>query len=239
MKKKLLSVLLFGMTLACAQSAHAFRPSGWMYHNYPWAYEAGSGDWYWFSTADTQWVHGYPPASGWRRLNQSALAHGWVYYQWPYAYAQSNQAWHWISEPSTQWVVNMRQGAWSRLGVGSGLSSGIWRAQQANVYSLSVTVDASGAISSAFLKVYYNDGWLSSDSRTFSASRITTSGSSFAAKISEQNHSYGSSLHYFEIIGTFQANGTITGTYKASYYHDPPGMRARTNTKQGSFTAHR
>jgi hypothetical protein len=39
-----------------AGTAQAWRPSGWVYHNYPWAYDSGSGDWHWLNTADTQWI---------------------------------------------------------------------------------------------------------------------------------------------------------------------------------------
>ncbi len=115
MRKLWLSVMLFGMTLAFAQPAHALRPSGWVYHNHPWAYDNGSGDWHWFNPANTQWI-AHMGNSEWAVLPESAMASGWVYYQWPFAYAQGNNAWHWINEPDTQWVVNMRTGAWSRLG---------------------------------------------------------------------------------------------------------------------------
>lgn len=97
-------------------SAYAFRPAGWIFNDWPWVYESVSGDWYWFKPDDTQWIHGFAPADGWRVLGASGLAHGWAFYAWPYAYAQGNGAWHWINEPYTQWAVNMRTGAWTRFG---------------------------------------------------------------------------------------------------------------------------
>ncbi len=115
MKKLLWSVMLLGLTLTFTQSAQAFRPSGWVYHNHPWAYDSGSGDWHWFNPADTQWI-ARMGSGQWATLPNSALGSGWVYYQWPFAYAQGNNAWHWINEPDTQWVVNMRTGQWSVFG---------------------------------------------------------------------------------------------------------------------------
>ena len=104
-----------GMMVALVQSAWAFRPSGWVYMNYPWAYESATGDWYWFNTPNTQWVVNMGNGQ-WARLQNSALASGWSFYGWAYAYAQGNGAWHWINEPDVQWVVNMRTGQWSRFG---------------------------------------------------------------------------------------------------------------------------
>ncbi len=119
--------------------------------------------------------------------------------------------------------------------------AGTWRSSSSNKYALSVTADALGNISGAQLTAFYNDGWFSKDSYTFAANAITKSGSSFVAekKIVVTNRS-GTSLYYYKISGTFQANGSITGTWKASYYQKPSYLpSARTNTKQGSFTAQR
>jgi len=102
------------------QGAGAWRPSGWVYHNHPWAYDSASGDWYWFNTPDTQWVVNMSNGR-WARLPSSALATGWVFYKWAFAFAQSNGAWHWINETDRQWVVNMRTAAWSRFGVPAGM----------------------------------------------------------------------------------------------------------------------
>jgi formylglycine-generating enzyme len=113
MKKMLMSL---GLAAMLAQGAGAMRPWGWIYVDYPWAYQAVTTDWHWLNTADTQWVHEFSPAPGWKKLPQSALASGWVYFQWPYAYAQANQAWHYVSEADTQWIVNMRSQLWSRFG---------------------------------------------------------------------------------------------------------------------------
>lgn len=115
MKKVQLAMVVGLVTLVSAQWAMSWKPSGWVYQQYPWAYESGSSTWYWFNP-DTQWVYGYPPAEGWRTLSASSLASGWVYYAWPFAYAQNGVAWHWFNDPDVQWVVNMTSGAWSRFG---------------------------------------------------------------------------------------------------------------------------
>jgi hypothetical protein len=111
-----LAVAVGFVALMLAQWAMAWKPSGWVYQQYPWAYDSGSAAWFWFNP-DTQWVYGYPPAEGWRRLSASTLASGWVYYAWPFAYAQNGGAWHWFNGTDVQWVVNMSGGAWSRMGV--------------------------------------------------------------------------------------------------------------------------
>jgi hypothetical protein len=120
MKKWLLSL---GVMALLAQSALAFAPSGWVYSNYPWAYDSGSGDWYWFSTDDTQWIANMGSGQ-WATLLNSALASGWCYYNGSFVYAQSNGAWHWVNDADTQRVVNMRTGEWSQWGTqtGSGIN---------------------------------------------------------------------------------------------------------------------
>jgi len=112
-----------GLWVALVQSAWAFRPSGWVYMDYPWAYENATGDWYWFNTPDTQWVVRMSNGQ-WAQMPNSALATGWSFYNWAYAYAQGNGAWHWINEPDVQWVVNMRTRQWSTFGA-SGASDGM------------------------------------------------------------------------------------------------------------------
>jgi formylglycine-generating enzyme len=113
--KRLLAVLGVLGAMGFAQVAEAWQPSSWVYNDYPWAYDAASGDWYWFNAADSQWVANMGNGQ-WAKLQNSALASGWTYYSWAFAYAQGNGAWHWINEADTQWVVNMRSGQWARFG---------------------------------------------------------------------------------------------------------------------------
>jgi formylglycine-generating enzyme required for sulfatase activity len=113
MMRKLL--LVFCLVVLWSQSSLAFQPSGWVYCNYPWAYDQGSSDWYWFNTADTQWVCNMGSGQ-WTTLDQSPLASGWFYYANGYAYASGNQTWYYVNAADTQWVVNMRTDNWSRFG---------------------------------------------------------------------------------------------------------------------------
>jgi formylglycine-generating enzyme required for sulfatase activity len=99
-----------------AASAGAWRPAGWVYHDYPWAYDAATGDWYWFNAVDAQWVVRMDNGQ-WARWPDSALASGWVHYEWAFAYGDAQGAWHWINGSDVQWVANMRTGGWSRFGV--------------------------------------------------------------------------------------------------------------------------
>lgn len=115
MIKRLGWTMLLGAVLAVqVRPAGAWRPSGWVYHDYPWAYESATGDWMWFNP-DTQWVVNMTSGT-WATLPASALASGWAYYDWAFAFCQGNGAWHWINEPDVQWVVNMGSSAWSRFG---------------------------------------------------------------------------------------------------------------------------
>jgi formylglycine-generating enzyme required for sulfatase activity len=148
--KRMLAVLGVLGAMGFAQVAEAWRPSGWVYHDYPWAYDASSGDWHWFNTANSQWVANMGSGQ-WAKLPNSALASGWVYYDWAFAYAQGNGAWHWINAADTQWVVNMRTSAWSRWGA----------AASALLY---MVVDLSGGPSASSYPVSYLDavpagGW--------------------------------------------------------------------------------
>ena len=120
-------IVAAGLAVVLAGTAEAWRPSGWVYHDHPWAYDAGAGDWYWFNP-DTQWVVNMDSGT-WALLPGSALATGWVYYDWAYAYAQGNGAWHWINEPDVQWVVNMGTSAWSRYGAAAAAPAGMVRVE--------------------------------------------------------------------------------------------------------------
>jgi formylglycine-generating enzyme required for sulfatase activity len=111
--KKLLTTL--GLVAVLAQGALAWRPAGWVYHDYPWAYDGTSGDWYWFHTLSRQWV-ARMDSGAWATLPNSALATGWAYYDWAFAFCQDNGVWYWFNEPDVQPVVNMRTGEWSRFG---------------------------------------------------------------------------------------------------------------------------
>jgi len=115
MKKWLTSLAL---TALLVQTVDAWQPAGWICFQWPWAYDHASGDWYWFGSdsGHAQWVHGYPPADGWRSLSESGLARGWSWHAWPYAFSHASSAWYFFDAGLTQWCVNMRTGAWSTLG---------------------------------------------------------------------------------------------------------------------------
>ena len=106
----------FRTVVTTGQTGLTWLPDGWVFMEWPWAYEAVLGDWHWFNTADTQWVFGYPPAAGWSLMASSGLAAGWAFYRWPYAFSQNQNAWYWFNVTDVQWAVNMRTGAWQRFG---------------------------------------------------------------------------------------------------------------------------
>lgn len=107
-----------GLAGMLAGSAGAWQPSGWVYHDHPWAYDGASGDWYWFNP-DVQWVVNMSNGQ-WAHLSDSAVATGWGYYDWAYVYAQGSGAWHWFNPFDVQWVVNMGTAEWTRFGEAEG-----------------------------------------------------------------------------------------------------------------------
>lgn len=112
MKSKLAAALFAALL---AHSASAWLPSGWFYAGWPWAFDSSTGDWYWFSQGQ-QWVHGYDPAPGWQRIEDSELAAGWAYCSWPFVYSAANGAWYYVSEADSISCANMRTARWSALG---------------------------------------------------------------------------------------------------------------------------
>jgi hypothetical protein len=232
-----------GLFVVLALPAMGLRPSGWNYATQPgqqFLYSNQSGKWYFVQPSPAACAANMSTAL-WFPFENTALRSGWSYWQWPYAYDADTGNWYFLADESAPWLYDFAEQQWHKMGAPTvNLSSGTWSASAANTYSLWVTVNTQNRVSSAYLKVYYNDGWFGSDAYTFSSSDITQSGSSFLAKKERAViNSAGTSLYYYEIAGTFQANGTITGTYKASYYQDPSWTYARTNTKQGNFTAAR
>lgn len=103
-------------TVALIQSVWAWQPAGWIYLQWPWAYDSATGDWHWYSTSNEQWIHGFPPADGWQPFETSPLANGWAYVVWPYAFGQNGNAWYYVNETDIQWCVNMRSRQWSLFG---------------------------------------------------------------------------------------------------------------------------
>jgi formylglycine-generating enzyme required for sulfatase activity len=113
MKTRWAAVAVF---LALVSGASAWRPSGWVFFDWPFAMDA-SGDWHWMSPEDNLWVHGDPPAAGWQLIEDSGLARGWAFFEWPHALGQEEEAWYYVNETDRKWCVNMRTGRWSFFGV--------------------------------------------------------------------------------------------------------------------------
>lgn len=114
MKKWLACV---GLIMAMAQPSSSWQPSGWVYFNWPYAYDHASQDWHWFSPNNVKWVNRLNSGEGWRRLNQSTLAHGWSWHLWPYAYGHAQTSWYNFAAAGSHKCVNLRTGQWSVFGV--------------------------------------------------------------------------------------------------------------------------
>ena len=117
MMKKFLIAL--GLAAVLAQSAFAWKPTGWAYFSWPYAYDAQTGDWHAFlEIGGKQYVYGYPPALAWAALDGSGLATGWNYTLWPYTYDNESAAWYYIHQNGALWCLNIRSGQWSTYGQG-------------------------------------------------------------------------------------------------------------------------
>jgi len=104
------------LAIMLAATAQAWRPAAWTWLSWPYAYDHSSGDWYYINEVDSQWVYGYPPATGWMEFADSGLANGWSWHAWPYAYDWETNTWHFVNETDTQWVYNLDTAQWSILG---------------------------------------------------------------------------------------------------------------------------
>ena len=161
MKTRTRSVQMgFGMLAAIwlAGTVQAWQPAGWVYMDWPWAYDGTSGDWHWFSADGTQWMYDYRPGAGWSKLPQSSLTHGWSYWDGAWAYDGESSGWCWRNTGGTQWVVNMHTSQWSLFG----------QEAAAGVY---LVVDLSGGPDAASYPVSYREdvpagGW-TSEHKTF------------------------------------------------------------------------
>ena len=120
MKKFLISL---GLAAVLAQSAFAWKPAGWAYFSWPYAYDAQTGDWHAFlEVGGKQYVYGYSPALAWAALDGTGLATGWNYTLWPYTYDKESAAWYYIHQNGALWCLNLRTANWSTYGQTSGSS---------------------------------------------------------------------------------------------------------------------
>jgi hypothetical protein len=114
MKKML---LMMGLSALLTAPAMAWRPSGWVYFNWPYAYDQQWSDWYYFAQRDEQWVHHLTGSGGWRRLPQTVVATGWSWHTWPYLYSHASGGWYNFAAAKNQWCVHLHTGRWSIFGM--------------------------------------------------------------------------------------------------------------------------
>ncbi len=116
MRKGLAALVLAAVfVLGGVSSSFAWQPDGWVYINYPYAYDRSDAAWHWFNTSDTQWVL-QVAVSNWQHLDASAMASGWSFVNWPYVYCSANGFWYYINEVDSQWVINLGTAMWSLFG---------------------------------------------------------------------------------------------------------------------------
>ncbi len=114
MKAKWVAVLL--AVCGLAGTAQAFRPSGWVWLKWPYAYDYVPGEWFAFDTNSTQWIYRFSQPTGWVTMASSGLTNGWSWYAWPYAYDAEVTNWYYINETDTQWCVSLGTGDWADFG---------------------------------------------------------------------------------------------------------------------------
>jgi len=247
MKRRMMkmAVLFF---LISSIGALAWQPTGWCYMNWPYAYSVNGMNWHYFQPGtgnygSVQVVN--LSSSNWFFLGRSLLSGeaqaNWAYFRWPYAYCTLNGNWYYFSQSQTQWSCLLSNGDWSVLGDKGSLPLGNWNASSPDVYALSVTVNDAEQIAGCYLKVHFDDGWYTDEEAWFEPYHITWDGSSFTAiRAYFTSDDMGDWTEQYQISGTVQPNGSITGTWYGYYYWDPTGaFTPKTNTKSGAFTAWR
>jgi hypothetical protein len=141
-------LLFLAVTLFPNLSLVAWQPGGWVYTNWPLAYEAQSGDWYFTLESGTQWLYTYPPGSvAWSGIEEVPLSSGWSWHKWPRAYdAESNQ-WHSLVPADTHWATNLTTGERSLFGHPDPLLT----------EEISVTTTQNGNLNNQGLAIYDRD----------------------------------------------------------------------------------
>ncbi len=96
--------LMWAVFCLFVSSAMAWRPSGWTWMAWPYAYAVSTGHWYYFRESDVQSIYGYGPRVGWTSMRESGLASGWSWHTWPYAFDVEASTWSYINEVDVQWT---------------------------------------------------------------------------------------------------------------------------------------
>jgi len=250
MSRKFLGVAVSIAVLMLAACAFAWNPSGWVYMNWPYAFDSDDGSWHYFDRGsgnygDVSVVN--LSTDSWYDLGLSSLSGvvnpGWAYFNYPYAYCSVNRCWYFFEQRSTQWTCNLSTGKWTELGSGSGsgsIPSGYWSASSSNNYSIWFRVNSSGNVYSAYLKVYFNDGWMGSLGYTFEPEDITIDGNAFTCNKEDGTfNSAGDSLYLYQFWGVLNGDGSVSGEWRCSYYQDPSWASPHFNERSGTFRATR
>ena len=249
MLRKIVPLFVLSVILFSGLNALAWKPSGWVYMNWPYAYSSSDRSWHYFETGSggkgtISAVNLY--TGTWWDLGQTALSGtgtaGWAYFKYPYAYSSRNRNWYYFAQSQTQWTCNMSTGNWTELGAAAaaGLPSGYYSASASNNYSIWFRVNSSGEVYSAYLKVYFNDGWFSSLNYTFELKDITIDGNAFTCNKEDGTfNSAGNSLYLYQFMGVLNTDGSVSGEWRCSYYNDPTWSSPKKNERSGTFRATR
>jgi hypothetical protein len=107
------SILLdFELTTQDVGGALFWKPQGWVYVTWPYAYATADGTWRFFAASGNQ-LRVDLSTGIWGPFNQSS---GWQYFSWPYTYSTDDATWYWHNAGATQWVVDLATGLWALLG---------------------------------------------------------------------------------------------------------------------------
>lgn len=229
-------------------AAMAWQPEGWCYMNWPYAYSPNGSQWHYFDRGEGNYgnIQVVNLDSGnWYFLGFSHLSGyetpSWAYFQWPYAYSAMNGSWYYFGQTQTQWTYAFANSDWTVLGDKGDLPLGYWTASAPDEYNLSVTVGNPGQIEQCYLKVYFADGTYPCGEASFAPADIDWDGTAFtAAKTKHSANEMGEWTEQYRITGTFQNNGSITGSWFGFYRWEPAAESdPKTNSKGGLFTAWR
>ncbi|MFC1453006.1 hypothetical protein ACFLSJ_06630 [Verrucomicrobiota bacterium] len=115
MRKLVIVILTAAAAAITPLPARGFTPSGWIYMEYPYAYDASAENWVYLLETDAQWCVDLSTGN-WSPLDASRPASGWVYFSWPYALDWEAGSWLYVNESDTRWCYYFPSRRWSLLG---------------------------------------------------------------------------------------------------------------------------
>jgi sulfatase modifying factor 1 len=222
---------------------------GWRYCNWfkgfkifgEWTYHERHGWLHIVGGNNNQDIFLWDPALG-RWLWTHPNLYPWIYATGP------NQGWIYFIEDGRPGSRQFRRGDNGQLvsetqfratgAVAPKLPAGFYSASAPNSFALHFRVSEIGDVYDAYLKVYFNDGWLGSLDHNFESKDLTIDGVAFAFnKQTGISNAAGDALYLYQFWGALNADGSISGEWRCNYYMDAPWTSPKSNSRSGTFRA--